>query len=98
MRRVLQMCGVSVAVAALVGVHVPMTGAQGVVSGITVPPISEVIPGMPLGLTVAVPGVPSTPSLSSISVGMAGTGSGSERHVTHKESRTSEPATIVLSE
>jgi hypothetical protein len=29
---------------------------------------------------------------------MAGTGSGSERQVTHKESRTSEPATIVLSE
>jgi hypothetical protein len=29
---------------------------------------------------------------------MAGTGSGSEGHVTHTETRTSEPATIVLSE
>lgn len=98
MRRVLQVCGVGVALAALIGVNVPATGAQGIVSGITLPPISVVIPGMPLGVTVAVPGVPSTSIITGISVGMAGTGSGGERSVTHKESRTSEPATIVLSE
>lgn len=98
MRRILQVCGVTAAVAALVGVNVPMTGAQGIVSGITVPPISVVIPGMPLGVNVAVPSVPGAHIMPGISVGMAGTGSGGERNVTYKESRTSEPATIVLSE
>ena len=98
MRRVLQVCGVAAAVAALVGINVPATGAQGIVSGVIMPPISVVTPAMPVGVTVSVPGMVSQPVMPGISVGMAGTGSGSERHVTHTESRTSEPATIVLSE
>jgi hypothetical protein len=98
MRRVLQVCGVAAVLASLVGVHVPATGAQGIVSGIIVPPISAVTPGMPVGVTVSVPSMVSQPIMPGISVGMAGTGSGSEGHVTHTETRTSEPATIVLSE
>ncbi len=98
MRRVLQACGVAAVLASLVCVQAPVTGAQGIVSGITLPPIPAVTPGMPLGVTVSVPSLVSQPIMPGISVGMAGTGSGSERHVTHKESRTSEPATIVLGE
>ena len=98
MKRVLQACGVVAVLASLVSVHVPAAGAQGIVSGIALPPISEVTPGMPIGVTVAVPSMVSQPIMPGISAGMAGTGSGSEGHVTHTESRTSEPATIVLSE
>lgn len=98
MRRVLQACGIAAAVAALVGVNVPASGAQGIVSGIVVPPISVVTSGMPVGVNVSVPSVPSTPNITGISVGMAGTASSSKGNVTYKESRTSEPATIVLSE
>lgn len=95
MRRVLQVCGVAAALASLGYVHVPATGAQGIISGVILPPISGITPGMPLGVTVSVPNVPSMPG---ISVGMGSTGSGSEREVTYKESTSSEPATIVLSE
>jgi hypothetical protein len=98
MKRVLQACGVAAVLAALVCVQAPATGAQGIVSGIVVPPISAVTPGMPVGVNVSVPSLVSQPIMPGISVGMAGTGAGSERHVTHTESRTSEPATIVLSE
>ena len=98
MRRVLQVCGVAAALASLVCVHVPVTGAQGIISGVILPPISGVTPGMPPGVMVSVPNVPGLPIMSGISVGMAGTGPGSEREVTYKESTTSEPATIVLSE
>ncbi len=98
MRRVLQVCGVAAAIAALVGVNVPATGAQGIVSGIVLPPISVVTPGLPAGVTVMVPGVPSTPIMTGISVGLAGAASSSKGHVTHTESNTTEPATIVLSE
>ena len=98
MRRILQVSGVAAVLASLVCVHVPAAGAQGIVSGITLPPISAVTPGMSVGMTVSVPSMVSQPVMPGISVGMAGTGSGSGRHVTHKESRTSEPATIVLSE
>ncbi len=97
MRRVLQVCGVAAAVAAVVGVNVPDTGAQGIVSGVIVPPISVVTPGMPVAMPIAVPGMAGQSIMPGISVEMAGTGSGSERRVTHTESRTSEPATIVLS-
>jgi hypothetical protein len=98
MRRVLQVCGVAGALASLICVHVPVTGAQGILSGVTLPPISAVTPGMPIGVTVSVPSMVSQPIMPGISVGMAGTGSGSEGHVTHTESRTSEPATIELGE
>lgn len=98
MRRVLQVCGVAAAVASLMGVSITATGAQGIVSGVTLPPISVVTPGMPIGVTVAVPGMVSSPVMPGISVGMAGTGSGNQKEVTYKESNTSEPATIVLSE
>lgn len=98
MRWVLQVCGVAAAVATLVGFNVPVTGAQGIVSGVVVPPTSAVTPGMPVAMPIAVPGMSGQPIMPGISVGMAGTGSGSQRHVTHTESRTSEPATIKLSE
>lgn len=98
MRRVLQVCGVAAVLASMVGVHVPATGAQGIVSGITVPPIPVVTSGMPVGVAGMIPTIPSIPIISGINVGMAGTGFGGERSVTYKESRTSEPATIVLSE
>jgi hypothetical protein len=75
-----------------------VTGAQGIVSGVILPPISAVTPGMSFGVTVSVPSMAIQPIMPGISVGMAGTGSGGERHVTHKESRTSEPATIEVSE
>lgn len=98
MRRVLQACGVAAVLASLVCVQVPVTGAQGIVSGIIVPPISAVTPGRPVGVTVSVPSMVSAPIMPGISVGVPGTSSGSEGHVTHTESRTSEPATIELSE
>ena len=98
MRRVLQVCGVAAVLTSMVGVHVPETGAQGIVSGITVPPIPVVTSGMPVGVAGIVPIMPSIPIMSGITIGMAGTGFGGERSVTYKESRTSEPATIVLSE
>ena len=98
MRRVLQVCGVAAVLASLVSIHVPATGAQGIVSGITVPPIAAVTPGMPIGVSVAVPSMVSQPIMPGMSVGMAGTGSGSQREVTYKESTTSEPATIELGE
>ena len=97
MRRVLQVCGAAVLVAVM-GIQVPVTGAQGIVSGVILPPISAVTPGMPVGVTISVPSMASAPIMPGVSVGMVGTGSGSEGHVTHSESRTSEPATIVLSE
>ena len=101
MRRILQVCGVAAAIAALAGVNAPVTGAQGIVSGIIVPPISVVTPGlsgMPIGVSVSVPSVPSTPIMAGISMGIAGTASSSKGHVTGKESTTIEPATIVLGE
>ena len=98
MRRVLQVCGVAAALASLMCVQVPVTGAQGIISGVILPPISGVTPGMPPGVMVSVPNVPSMPIMSGINVGMAGTGSGSEREVTYRETTSSEPATIVLSE
>ena len=98
MRRVLQVCGVAAVLAALGCAHVPATGAQGIISGVTLPPISAVTPGMPIGVTVSVPSLVSQPVMPGVSVGMAGTGSGNQRDVTYRESTTSEPATIVLSE
>lgn len=98
MRRVLQVCGVAAAVAALVTIHVPVTGAQGIISGVMVPPISVATSGMPNGVTVAVPSMVRPSVMPGISVGMTGTGSGSQREVTYKESNTSEPAIIVLGE
>jgi hypothetical protein len=75
-----------------------VAGAQGVLSGIIVPPISAVTPGMPVGVTVSAPTMVSQPIMPGMSVGMAGTGSGGQREVTYKETNTTEPATIVLSE
>lgn len=98
MRRLLRVGGMAAALAALVGAHAPATGAQGIVSGVTVPPIPVVISGAPIGAVGPIPGVPASPIVAGISVGMAGTGSGSERDVIYRESRTSEPATIVVSE
>ena len=98
MRRVLQVCAGAAVVAAVIGAYVPVTGAQGIVSGVVLPPISEMTPGIQIGVAVAGPGMVVQPIMPGISVGMAGTGSGGEKHVTHKETRTSEPATIELSE
>ena len=98
MRRVLQVCGVAAAVAAMVSMHVPVTGAQGIVSGLTLPPISVVTPGMPVGVTIAVPVMASQPIMPGSVSGWWVLAPVAREHVTHKESRTSEPATIVLSE
>lgn len=106
MRRILQACGVAATVAALISVNVPVTDAQGIVSGIEAPNVSVVtiggpagMPiGLPAGVSVAVPSVPSTPIMAGISVGIAGTASSSKGHMTRKESNTIEPATIVLGE
>lgn len=98
MRRVLQVCGVAAVLTALVSVDVPATGAQGIVSGITVPPISAVTPGMPVEIAVAVPSLVSSPIMPGIGAGLASAGSGGKGHVTRTETRTSEPATIELSE
>jgi hypothetical protein len=65
---------------------------------VTLPPISAVTPGMSIGVTVSVPSLVSQPIMPGFSVGMAGTGTGSEGQVTHTESRTSEPATIEFGE
>jgi hypothetical protein len=98
MRRGLQMFGGAAVLASLVCAHVPVTGAEGIVSGVTLPPISAVTPGMPISVTVSVPSLVSQSNMPGISVGMAGTGAGGEGQVTHTESRTSEPATIELGE
>ena len=98
MRRVLQACGVAVVLASVAGVPAPEAGAQGIVSGITLPPISAVTAGMPVEIAVAVPSLVSSPLMPGISAGLAGVGSGGEGHVTRTETRTSEPATIELSE
>lgn len=106
MRRILQTCGVAAAVVALIGVNVPVTGAQGIVSGIEVPNVSTVtiggpagMPiGLPAGVSVSVPTVPSTPIMAGIGVGIAGTATSSKGHVTQKESNTVEEATIVMGE
>ncbi|MCA9862020.1 MAG: hypothetical protein R2853_14925 [Thermomicrobiales bacterium] len=98
MRRVLQVCGVAAVLASLGCAYVPVAGAQGIVSGVTLPPISAVTPGMPIGVNVSVPNLVSSPVMPGMSAGMAATGSGGQREVTYEESKTSEPATIVLGE
>ena len=99
MRRIPQTFGAAAAVVALVGVNVPVTGAQGIISGIDVPTVSVVTIGMPVGLPAGVSvSVPHVPNMAGISVGIAGTAASSKGHVTRKESNTVEEATITLGE
>ena len=97
MRRVLQVCGVAAAVAALVGASAPDAGAQVVSLGGNLPPITVVVsPVMPGGVAVA---VPHAPGVAGIGVGIGGSGASSGRgHVVQKDTSSVEPASIVLSE
>jgi hypothetical protein len=98
MRRVLRMCAGAAVLFALAGVHVSAAGAQGIISGVTLPPVSAVTPGMPIGVAVSVPIMVTQPIVPGVSAGMPGPGAEGGDHVTHTETRTSEPATIELSE